>query len=105
MRLERDGWLCTHPGGAVKEDFGGEIWITYDPPVVREKRHPLRPEAYALRMIHRGVKQQNGPWYVMDHELVAERGGGIIEGSLWADWDPSGDLLYAQGAALHRLPF
>jgi hypothetical protein len=105
MRLERDGWLCTHPGGAIKEDFGGEIWITYNPPVVREKRHPLHPETYALRMIHRGVKQQNGPWYVMDHELVADHGGGIIEGSLWADWDPSGDLLYAQGAALHRLPF
>lgn len=104
-RLERDGWTrasCGRP----RRSSNADVWIELDPPVVWEKRHPLAPDRYILRMAIRGVKEHNGPSYVTDHDLLSNGDPAQPLGrSDWAEWSPSGDLLFARDASLYRLPF
>jgi hypothetical protein len=86
LRLERDGWV--HAGVAR----GAIVW---------EKRHPLAPERYTLRMAIRDIARPNGPWYRIDHSA----GPHELRGTDWADWSHSGDLLFAKGLSLYRIPF
>jgi hypothetical protein len=105
-RLERDGWIRVSGGRVVKEDFKAQVWITFDPPVVWEKKHPLASERYVLRMEIHGIRERDGPWYVTEHSVVTD--GTVshkIGRSDWADWDASGDLLFATGASLRRLVY
>lgn len=104
-RLERDGWILASGGRAAKRNTA-QAWITFNPPIVWEKRHPLAPEQYALRMEIQGLKESNGPWYLTEHAVL--RDGTVthdIGRSDWADWDASGDLLFSKNASLHRLGY
>jgi hypothetical protein len=103
--LERDGWTMVSGGRAVRRN-AAQAWITFDPPVVWEKRHPLAPEQFVLRMEIHGLKESNGPWYVTDYAVL--RDGTVthaIGRSDWADWDTSGDLLFSKQASLYRLGY
>lgn len=102
MRLERDGWVCTSGRSRQIEDRDGKVWITLEPPIIWEKAHPVEPGTGVLRMLLRGIHERNGAWYVIDHTLVTGSGETLLEGTDWADWDHSGDLLYAAGASLYR---
>jgi hypothetical protein len=56
-------------------------------------------------MIH-GIKEENGPWYVIEHRVLEQ---GIESHALgrsdWAEWSPSGDLLFASRSSLYRVHF
>ena len=105
-RLQRDGWKVTAYPQKTKDDFGAKVWIEYEPPITWEKSHPLRPNEYTLRMSILGMKEQNGPWYLVDHSVIGKDGSlETIGRSDWADWSPKGDLLFAQSGCLFRLGF
>jgi len=105
-RLERDGWTLASGGRVVKDDFDAQVWITFNPPIIWEKLHPLAPQQYALRMEIQGLKEKNGPWYVTEHAVVSS---GVVSHNLgrtdWAEWSASGDLLYSKDASLYRLRY
>lgn len=99
-RLKRDGWRLTSVPGGLERDSEGRV--RWQPPQVWEKEHPLEPERYRLRMTH-GVLSEGRPWHVaaydvLDGSSIARLG--MIE---WAEWDRTGDLLFAMNGALHRL--
>ncbi|MCA9606758.1 MAG: hypothetical protein KC619_14230 [Myxococcales bacterium] len=104
-RRLRDGWRLAEGGEVVKESFDAPIWIVYDPPQVYAKARPRTPH---LELEHRlrGIKQKNGPWYVVDHAVVNRTDGSetLFEGCGWADWDSNGDLLFARDGQLFRAP-
>ena len=68
--------------------------------------HPEQP--YLLQMILRGYGEQDGPWEIIEHEIVQQETGErySLGRSDWADWDPiTGDLLFAREGRLFRQPF
>jgi hypothetical protein len=103
-RLARDGWKLTSYPEKTRDDHGAKVWIEYDPPITWEKPHPLWPKKFTLRMSIRGIKERNGPWYIIEHSLHGTDGfQSAIGRSEWADWSPDGDLLFAQSGCLYRL--
>ena len=103
-RLLRDGWKLTAYPEKTKDDYGAKVWIEYDPPITWEKTHPRWPKKYILRMSIFGIKERNGPWYIIEHSIIGEKGyTGAIGKSEWADWSQDGDLLFAQSGCLYRL--
>ena len=99
-RLKRDGWQLTSAPGGLREERDRGVLARWDPPQVWEKRHPLGRSI--LRMTHTEMTTTRA-WYVADYDLLdgssIERLGKIE----WADWDRSGDLLFAMSGALYRL--
>jgi hypothetical protein len=105
-RLLRDGWKLTQKGEDWWWKPGSKFTVTADPPTIWSHHHPGQP--YVLRMILRGHGEQNGPWEIVEHEIVHLKTGEkhVLGRSDWADWDPfTGDLLYAQDRRLFRQPF
>lgn len=103
-RLMRDGWKLTRSPEKTKDDYGAKVWIEYDPPITWEKAHPIWPNKYTLRMSIWGLKERDGPWYLIDHSVLGTGGyTGAIGRSEWADWSRNGDLLFAQSGCLYRL--
>ena len=103
-RLIRDGWKLTAYPEKTKDDRGAKVWIEYDPPIAWEKKHPLWPGRYTLRMSILGIKERDGPWLIIDHSVIGNEGEtGAIGRSEWADWSRDGDLLFAQSGCLYRL--
>ena len=104
-RLERDGWRLTGYPTATKDDFGTRVWIEYSPAIQWQKPNPVWPKRYSLEMSIIGLKEQDGPWYLIEHSVVRDQGiTDKIGRSDWADWSPSGDLLFAMDGCLYRLP-
>jgi hypothetical protein len=105
MRLQRDGWTQVEFPIKTKDDFGQKVWYEFDPPI---KWHKFSPKSkyVTLEMSILGVKERDGPWHIIEHNLL-RRDGTIdkIGRSDWADWSHSGDLLFAQGACLFRVPY
>jgi hypothetical protein len=103
-RLARDGWKLTQWSQQTKDDREAKVWIEYDPPIVWEKPHPYWPKKYVLKMSRLGISEKDGPWHVIDHDLIGPDGNiGSIGRSEWADWAPNGDLLFSQSGCLYRL--
>jgi hypothetical protein len=51
-----------------------------------------------------GIKEKNGPWYLIDYSLLGPNEGIESMGRCdWADWDLPGDLLFAQSGCIYRL--
>ncbi|HJQ36945.1 MAG TPA: hypothetical protein VKB93_07390 [Thermoanaerobaculia bacterium] len=97
-RLERDGWTLLHPGTPGEKSF--------DPPITWAKPHPISPERYTLQMTIHNIHVPNGPWYLTRHAVVSAEGESHRIGrSSWADWAPSGDLLFAKRSCLYRLEY
>jgi hypothetical protein len=104
-RLQRDGWALVSYPNKTKDDFGARVWIEFDPPETWRKPHPHWPDRYALEMSILGLKEMNGPWYLIEHSVTREKGATEKIGrSDWADWSPSGDLLFAPSGCLFRVP-
>jgi hypothetical protein len=52
-----------------------------------------------------GLKEKDGPWYLTDYSLLrGDREVDKIGRNDWADWSQTGDLLFAKGGKLYRLP-
>lgn len=105
-RLERDGWEMTQEGEDWWWKPESTFTVTADPPTIWSHPHPDQP--YTLHMILRGHGEPDGPWEIIEHEVVHLKTGDkhSLGRSDWADWDPfTGDLLYAQDGRLYRQPF
>ena len=104
-RLARDGWTCVSEGKVAKKDKHAQVRFELDPPIRWERRNPRWPERYTLRMTVSGIGEQNGPMYVTEHDVVAASGAMRPLGRTeWAEWSHTGDLLFAKGGALFRVP-
>jgi hypothetical protein len=106
-RLIRDGWKLIQQGKTEENRLGAPVWITIDPPEILAKPHPKSGNPYQLREMTKGIHENNGPWYVIEHSVVnSESGEKISLGRTdWADWCHSGDLLYAKEGRIWRLGF
>ena len=100
-RLKRDGWrLTSAPGRLTERDSEG--LARWEPPQVWEKEHPLAPGRYRLRMTH-VVLSQDRPWYVAAYDVLDGSSPARLGSLEWAEWDRTGDLLFAMNGALYRL--
>ncbi len=104
-RLKRDGWTLISSPARTKDDRGAKVWLEYDPPITWRKPNPVWPQRYSLEMSIVGMKERNGPWYLVEHSIIREDDHlDKIGRSDWADWGTSGDLLFAMDGYLYRLP-
>ena len=104
VRLQRDGWKLIAYPEKTKDDHGAKVWIEYDPPYLWQKPHPVWPKKYQMQMSVLGIKERNGPWHIVEHSVTGNDGYlGNIGRSDWADWSPTGDLLFSQSGCLYRL--
>jgi hypothetical protein len=113
LRLERDGWVPVPPDEArgIEVADRSPSWHRYDPPIVLRKLQPTvrAHTARALTLEQRvlGVHESggSGDWWLVEHAL---RASGRVVCELgrteWADWDRTGDLLFARDGVLFRLP-
>jgi len=102
-RLERDGWELVEYPTKTKDDFGAKVWIEYSPPIKWRKPHPKWRKRYSLEMSILGIKEKEGPWYLIEHSVM--RDGDCVDKigrSDWADWSQSGDLLFAMNGCIYR---
>lgn len=104
-RLERDGWECVQYPTGTKDDYGAKVWLEFSPPIKWRKPNPKWPHRYSLEMSIMGIKEKDGPWYLIEHS-VKGTGNQIdkLGRSDWADWSHSGDLLFALDGCLYRSP-
>jgi hypothetical protein len=52
-----------------------------------------------------GIKEQGGPWYLFDHEIIDAAGKVALPlgRTDWADWSRSGEVLFAREGRLYRV--
>lgn len=104
LRLQRDGWTHAQIGTSRQKPYETtDVWYPYDPPHIWTRPSPKHP-SIELRMIVRGLKKEQGPWYVVEHEVVHRANGASwpMGESDWADWDATGDLLFARNGRIYR---
>jgi len=102
--LQRGGWTLTSWPTATKDDFGAKAMWEPSPPIAWRKPNPKWPKKYCLGMSIIGIGEKSGPWYMTEHSVI--RNGKEIDRigrSDWADWDHSGDLLFAMDGCLYRV--
>jgi hypothetical protein len=102
-RLKRDGWKLV--GYPTQTTQGAKVRMEFSPPIEWRKVNPKWPERYSLDMSILGIKEKDGPWYLVEHSV--RRGQSQtdkIGRSDWADWSHSGDLLFAMDGCLYRAP-
>jgi hypothetical protein len=106
-RLIRDEWKIIQQGKTKTHKRGALTWLTMDPPEILAKPHPQDGKPYEIREKLLGIKERNGPWYVIEHSVInTESGEEFLLGRTdWADWCHSGDLLYAKEGRIWRLRF
>lgn len=103
-RLLRDGWSLVSYPTTTKDDFGSKVGIEFEPPMKWRKPNPKWPKRYSLEMSITGMKERDGPWYLTEHSIVREKDElDKIGRSDWADWDQSGDLLFAMNGCIYRV--
>lgn len=107
LRLTRDGWKLIQDGTAIEQGLTRPIWIKLDPPTIYSKRDARTRGRYELQMYIHGIKQRDGPWYIIEHVVKDTKNGSAISlgRAEWADWCHSGDLLFANYGRLFRLGF
>jgi hypothetical protein len=104
-RLRRDGWRLIEEPTGLKNPPSPEICWYYDRPYVWAKSNP-RSKNFRLEMEIEGIHKKDGPWYLTSHAVWEGETPRIeIPQSDWADWSPSGDLLYSIQGKLYRVRF
>jgi hypothetical protein len=102
-RLKRDGWTLTSWPTKTKDEFGAKVMWEPSPPIAWSKPNPKWPKRYSLEMSVIGIGERNGPWYVTEHSVVRNgEDSDRLGRNDWADWDSSGDLLFAMDGCLYR---
>lgn len=107
MRLKRDGWKMIQSGEAVEHGLRHSIWIKFKPPLVYSKPHAQTRGRYELQTYLHGIKERDGPWYIIEHVVKDTKDGSTLSlgRAEWAEWCHSGDLLFANYGRLFRLGF
>jgi hypothetical protein len=107
-RLTRDGWRLLQSGKSHQHKLGDRLWIELDPPSVIAKPMPMMPKRRHLELESsiNGIHERNGAWYVTTHRIVDRAKDAALDlgRTEWAGWDKNGDLLFARGPKLFRLP-
>lgn len=101
--MTRDGWTLIDEGDPGTYSQSSYSWL-FNRPEIYDRAAPGNP--VVLRRYLRAIYQKNGPWYVEDFE-VRTRDGEIVRTLApcsWADWHVTGDLVFARGGCLYRLP-
>ena len=100
IRLERDGWLLKRKGKYRENKGTPRIWIEYIEKELRVKHQG----AWTLEMLFAGIREVDGPWYVMEYRVVDQQGNVALDlgRTDWADWSRDGDLLFAKDGCLFR---
>lgn len=102
-RLLRDGWSLVEAGRSIHQPRSNPHFV-YSPP--KDYCRPQPGETgRQLHRIVRGLGSENGPWYLEEFRVEDPKRGWsyLVEGAEWADWDRTGDLLFARRGAIHRL--
>jgi hypothetical protein len=100
MRLKRDGWQLKRRGKYRMNKGDPRIWIEY----VEKELLVKQQGAWTLEMLLAGIKETDGPWYLIEYRVVDSHGNVVLDlGRLdWADWSRDGDLLFAKEGCLFR---
>jgi hypothetical protein len=103
VRMMRDGWTCLD-GGDPGPHSGGAIAWDFRSPEIYARASP--DKALQLRRYLRAIYKKGGAWYNEDFEILDrdDRVLRTIADGSWADWDPSGNLLFAREGCLYRVP-
>lgn len=106
-RLLRDGWTLKQKGEQQKRRTARRLSWLFTPARIYEKRISRKKGMHLLQMQLRGIAEKEPHWYTLDHEVFSERGESLFKLPRigWADWDGNGDLLFADGGRLFRLPW
>ncbi len=104
--LRRAGWkLVEQPTKSINNSLRAKVWFEFSPPIRWRKPHPKWPKRYSLDMSILGIKEKDGPWYLIEYSVLRDGSQQDKVGrSDWADWSPSGDLLFAMDGCLYRTP-
>ena len=106
-RMSRDGWQLVAPGTRGSSSRGDEFAFRFEQPEVYERPSPRTgANPLVLRRLLTAIGQRNGPWRVESFQICRPDGTGVrdVADCGWADWDQTGDLLFALGGCLYRLP-
>ncbi|MBC7984305.1 MAG: hypothetical protein H7Y02_10680 [Candidatus Obscuribacterales bacterium] len=100
-RLKRDGWQLEQPGTVQENKFGSELWLQYPMNQVWTKARGK----WAIEMRVLGLKERDGAWYVIEHNIVDANGEVVLTlgRSDWADWSQTGEVLLATQGRLFRI--
>lgn len=106
-RLLRDGWTVNQMGRQSDYQSDGPIRWHFIEPRIYEKPASRQKNTLRLQMKVRAIGERQGPWYVLDYEVLTEAGETLLElpHTDWADWDGNGGLLFTQRGKLFRLPW
>lgn len=107
MRLLRDGWILKQAGQHTEYQNKGLVRWQFTEPRIYEKQMPRRKSTQRLQMQLRGIGERQGHWYILDYELLNDKGDSLLTLPRidWADWDSNGDLLFSERGKLFRLPW
>jgi hypothetical protein len=102
IRLRRDGWELIQKGKAKENKVGSKVWFEFTENVIWAKTRGY----WSIVMRILGIKEQDGPWYVVDHEIADSAGNVVLSlgRSDWADWSMSNEVLFAREGRLFRIP-
>jgi hypothetical protein len=101
-RLQRDGWTLKQAAEGWKENSQSRIY--WEP---NQREIWIKPrDRWVLEMSVVGINEKNGPWYVIEHQVLDTEGRSVasLGRSDWADWSQTGELLFARDGCLGRLP-
>lgn len=100
MRLDRDGWKLKRRGKYRENKGNPRIWIECVEKGLRVKSLG----AWTLEMLFAGIRETDGPWYLMEYRVVDRHGNVVLDlgRTDWADWSRDGDLLFAKEGCLFR---
>lgn len=106
-RLLREGWVVIDEGKCEAPNQHAKVVWAYQEPRIYAKKCPQGKNGLVLQMQIKGRGEKDASWYHIDHALVTQDGNAILmlPRTSWADWDNNGDLLFARGGALFRLPY
>ena len=118
-RMLRDGWKYVQQGKCERTGSKAAVSYPFDPIDIYARSHPGKLRIDLVQMTL-GIGVRNGPWYQQDYALLPSNNNNVFKkadrltieqnallylaGCSWADWAPNGDLLYASGGQLYRLP-
>lgn len=102
MRLARDGWRAVQEGRSRWRGLGAKSSFDMEPPAIDER--PAPGGGLTLRKTTVAIGERGGPWWVEEFALVERRARAEAPlGRLdWADWDCTGDLLFARSGRVYR---
>jgi hypothetical protein len=107
VRLLRDGWILKQKGEQQEHRTTKALSWRFAPARIYEKAISRKKGTHLLQMQLHGVADNKPNWYALDHEVFSGEGESLLKLPRigWADWDDNGDLLFADGGKLFRLPW